>query len=331
VNEAQFVRLRKPEWQRLEAFAARLDGQGERLTGKNLFDLISLYRRTAGDLARARTLKVRPDLVDYLNGLVGRVHFRLYTARAYPFRKFLDFYRAEFPRVVRRSAKPLAVTLLLLFVPAFGAYAAVKANPFLETAFAPPGYAEQAEEAFGDSFGEKERSGGTQALMHSFYIVNNIRVAILAFAAGIFLGLGTILIIMVNGMILGGAAALVEYHGVAGNFWSFVAPHGGIELGAIVIAGAAGLRIGLALLNPGPLTRRHALAAAAKEAGLLMGGVITLLALAAMIEAWISPSLLPGGIKLALGAFNLIALVAYLTLAGRGKEKSPGVSAGALR
>lgn len=317
MSEAAFVRKNKPDWERLEGFARKLDGRGGGLSGRDLFSFLSLYRKVTGDLARARTMKARPELVDYLNGLVGRVHFRVYATRSYPFSKFLDFFRRDFPRAVRRSWRQVLASALLLIVPAVAAYLAVVANPSLGAAFAPPGYADQVDESFGDSFGKKDRPSDVNVMMHSFYIVNNIQVSFLAFATGALLGLGSVYVLVFNGIILGGVGALVAQKGVALNFWSFVASHGGIELGAIVFSGAAGLLIGLAFLAPGPLPRGRALAVAAKDAGLLMGGVITLLALAAAIEAWISPSSLDSSVKLSLGAVNLAALLAYVGFAGR--------------
>jgi uncharacterized membrane protein SpoIIM required for sporulation len=218
---------------------------------------------------------------------------------------------------VRRAWRQVLASALLLFVPAFGAYAAVRANPALDTAFAPAGYVEQMDQAFGEDFGKKDRPSGANALMNSFYIVNNVYVSILAFATGALLGLGSAFVLVMNGMILGGVAAIVAKKGMTLNFWAFVASHGGIELGAIVIAGAAGLLIGLAVLAPGALPRKRALAVAAKDAGLLMGGVVTLLVIAAAVEAWISPSSLAPTTKLTIGAFNLAALFAYLGFAGR--------------
>ena len=317
MSEAAFLRKNKADWERLEGYAAKLDGRGGGLTGRDLFAFISLYRKVTGDLARARTIQARPDVIEYLNGLVGRVHFRVYATRTYPFAKFLNFFRRDFPRAVRRAWRQTLASALLLIVPAVGAYLAVKANPRLDTAFAPPGYVEQIDEAFGEGFGKKDRPAGANALMNSFYIVNNINVSILAFATGALLGLGSAYVLVVNGMILGGVGAIVAARGVELNFWSFVASHGGIELGAIVIAGAAGLRIGLAVLSPGLLPRGRALAVAAQDAGLLMGGVVALLVLAAAIEAWISPSSLAPTTKLSVGAFNLAGFFAYLGFAGR--------------
>lgn len=317
MNEALFLRRNRPEWARIEAYAARLDGKGQPLSGTELFTLVSLYRKITGDLARARMLKLHPEVIDYLNQLVGRVHFLVYAPPPYPMKKALDFFRSGFPRAVRRQWRHVLAAALLLLVPAFAAYAAVLVEPSLASAFAPPGYAETIEKAFGQSFGKESRGSGMGALSTSFYIVNNVQVSFLAFSTGALLGLGSAWVLVFNGLILGGVGALIRQHGLSHNFWSFVASHGGIEMGAIVLAGAAGMRVGFALLNPGLRTRKAALVEAGREAGLLMFGVIVMLAIAAMLEAWVSPSTLPNGLKLTLGALNLAGLVAYLTFAGR--------------
>lgn len=317
MNEAGFLKRNKADWERLEDYAKKLDGLGRGLRGEELFAFLSLYRKVSGDLARARTIQARPELIEYLNGLVGRVHYRIYAARAYPFSKILDFFRRDFPRTVRKVWRHALASALLLFAPAFAAYAATRANPALETAFAPPGYVDTIDEAFGEKFGKQDRPAGANALMNSFYIVNNVWVSFLAFSTGALLGLGSAYVLVMNGLILGGVASIVAKKGVALNFWAFVASHGGIELGAIVIAGAAGLLIGLSVLAPRELPRKRALALAARDAGVLMGGVVTLLVLAAMIEAWISPSSLPPAVKLSIGAVNLAGFLTYLGFAGR--------------
>jgi len=317
MNEALFLRRNRPEWARIEAYASRLDGKGQPLSGAELFSLVSLYRKITGDLARARMLRLHPDVVDYLNQLVGRVHFLVYAPPPYPFRKVFEFFLSGFPQAVRRQWRYVLASVVLLVIPAVASFWAVASEPSMGTAFAPPGYVDQVEHTFGDTFGKQDRTSGMGALATSFYIVNNVKVAFLAFALGAFFGLGSVYILAFNGMLLGGVGAVIRLHGLSYNFWSFVASHGGIELGAILLAGAAGMRVGSALLNPGMRTRKAALAEAGREAGLLMFGVTVMLAIAAVIEAWISPSTLPNGFKLALGALNLVSLIAYLTLAGR--------------
>lgn len=320
MNEIEFTKRHRGEWKRLETYADRLDGKGTAMGPGDLFAFLSLYRRVAGDLARARGAKMSPKLVEYLNQLVGRVHFRVYAGRAYPLHRIWEFFLSGLPRMVRRLGPYVLASAALLFVPAVAAYVAARTNPDLAAVFSPPGYIEGMERAFGESFGKEERPAAVGAFMHSFYIVNNVQVSFWAFALGVFLGLGSMYVLSVNGLILGGVGAAVLDHGLAYNFWSFVAPHGGIELGAIVLSGAAGLRIGLSFVNPGMKTRAASLVDGARDAGLVMLAVVAMLLVAAAIEAWISPSTLPNPVKLALGALNLGALLAYFGLAGREGE-----------
>jgi len=260
---------------------------------------------------------MRNDLVDYLNQLVGKVHFRVYATRPYPVRKLAEFYARILPATVRRMWRYVLASAALLLVPAVASFVAVAENPQLGSSFAPPGYVEHIDEMFGSSFGKSNRSAGEGTVYTTFYISNNVQVSFLAFALGIFLGAGSAFILVKNGMILGGVAAVIQQYGLSYNFWSFVSPHGGIEMGAIVLAGAAGMRIGLSLLNPGMLTRKAALVTAARDAGLVMFGVITMLVIAAFLEAWVSPSVLPNPLKLALGGVNLLGVFAYFIFAGR--------------
>jgi uncharacterized membrane protein SpoIIM required for sporulation len=323
MNEALFLKRHRPQWLRLEGLAARLDGKGEPLSGGDLFTLVSLYRKSTGDLARARLLKVHPDVIDYLNHLVGRVHFLLYAPPPYPWRKIFEFFLSGFPSAVRRQRRLVLGATLLLLLPAIAAYWAVEVEPALGASFAPPGYIDQIEKAFGQTFGKEMRASGMNALATSFYILNNVQVSFLAFSTGIFLGFGSAYVLVLNGIILGGVGAVIRQHHLSHNFWSFVSSHGGIEMGAIVLAGAAGMLIGFSLVNPGLRTRKEALVDSGKQAGVIMFGVIVMLGIAAMVEAWVSPSTLPNAAKLTLGTLNLTALIAYLSLAGRKKSAAP--------
>ncbi|HLY11288.1 MAG TPA: stage II sporulation protein M [Planctomycetota bacterium] len=317
MDESVFLKRHRPQWQRLEAYAARLEGRGAPLSGPDLFSLVSLYRQSTGDLARARLLRLSPQLIDYLNQLVGRLHFLIYAPPPYPWHRILDFFRRGFPAAVRRQWRYVTGAALLLVLPALASFWAVQSEPSLGSAFAPPGYVEQVEKSFGETFGKEARPSGMNALATSFYIINNVQVSFLAFSTGVFVGLGSAYILVFNGIILGGVGAVIHQHRLSYNFWSFVASHGGIELGAILLAGAAGMRVGFSLVNPGLRTRTAALVHAGREAGLLMAGVVLMLGIAAMLEAWVSPSPLPQALKFVLGSLNLVALVGYLGLAGR--------------
>jgi uncharacterized membrane protein SpoIIM required for sporulation len=151
----------------------------------------------------------------------------------------------------------------------------------------------------------------------SFIMTNNIQVSFLAFAGGVLAGLFTVYIMVMNGLHFGGIMGLAAHYGVAGELGSFVIGHGVIELSVIFVAGGTGLSLGWAILRPGFLRRRDALALAARQAVRLVIGCIPLLVIAGLIEGFISPSSLPWPVKLFVGIVTGIALYAYVGLAGK--------------
>jgi len=324
MKDSPFVRSRQAEWSRLAVYADRFERHGKSsLKSKEILEFVSLYRRATSDLARARTLKAHPEVVAYLNQLVGRIHLQVYTTRSMRWDLILDYFRRGFPEAIRRNFRWVAASALVLLLPAIGAYIAVEANPALARVFSPKGYVEQMDDAFGSTFGKEGRSPGFAAVGTSFYIFNNVQVSFFAFATGLFFGLGSLYFLAVNGAILGGVASIIRQNGLTYNFWSFVAPHGGIELTAIVISGAAGMMAGAALINPGPHTRGRALIEAGREAGRMLYGMIAMLVLAALIEASFSPSTFPNSVKIAFGIANLAAVVTYFAFAGRRYGNQP--------
>jgi uncharacterized membrane protein SpoIIM required for sporulation len=151
----------------------------------------------------------------------------------------------------------------------------------------------------------------------AFIIQNNVRVALICFAGGVFLGIPTAFVLLSNGWMLGTVAAAVRLGGYDVQFWSLIAPHGVLELSVIVISGGTGLMLGDAILRPGRLRRTDSLSRVAKRAVLLALGVASLLIVAGTLEAFVSPSGLPDGLKLGVGLAVGALLYSWLLLAGR--------------
>ena len=149
-------------------------------------------------------------------------------------------------------------------------------------------------------------------LFASFVMTNNIRVDFFAFAGGILFMVGSVYILVINGILMGAVAGLCHVNGIALVLWSFVSPHGYIELTTIFIAGGAGLRLGYALIAPSLWTRKRTLAAAAKTAIQLLGGSVALLVVAGIIEGFVSPSSLSPAVKIGFGAVTGVLLFTYL-------------------
>ena len=160
-------------------------------------------------------------------------------------------------------------------------------------------------------------------------MTHNVSVTFLMVAAGITFGFGTVYLLVLNGLLLGAVAALCSKHDLALEFWSFVPPHGSLELSAVAIAGAAGLVIGHALLDPGPYRRSEFLAVRSRAAVKLALGCVPLLVLAGLIEAFFSPSPAPAWMKLAFaailfGSFVMLVCFSGIRRNGGNVEKAVG-------
>jgi uncharacterized membrane protein SpoIIM required for sporulation len=155
-------------------------------------------------------------------------------------------------------------------------------------------------------------------VMASAIATNNVQVTFLAFAGGILAGLGTVLVLVGNGVSIGAVYGLFASYGLDRFLLAFVLPHGVIELTAICIAGGAGLWLGSALLVPGRRTRGEALVERGREAVSLLAGTTLLLLVAGALEGFVSPSSLPFALKAAVSALSAVLLGGYLLLAGRG-------------
>ena len=154
-------------------------------------------------------------------------------------------------------------------------------------------------------------------LASSMIMTNNISVSFLAFAFGMTFGLGTLYLMVFNGLMLGALAGLCHTRNLDIAFWSFVLPHGVIELTAIFMAGGAGFLLATALLAPGDLPRKQALMARARQAGRLALGCVPLLVVAGFVEGFFSPALIPAGVKFTVAGILLALLLGYLLIPAR--------------
>jgi uncharacterized membrane protein SpoIIM required for sporulation len=154
----------------------------------------------------------------------------------------------------------------------------------------------------------------------SFIIANNIKVAAIAFAGGMTLGIATLWIVLNNGLMIGGLGAMFAARGFGADFWATIAPHGVLELSAIQISAAAGLLLAKGVVAPGRLRRIDALKANARRAAVLMVGVTGMLVIAGIIEGFLTPQRTSIPFRFAVGALTALLLIAYFTFAGRAPE-----------
>jgi len=287
----------------------RAKGKPERLGADGVRRLGELYRGAAADLALARrrfpTDSVRPRL-ERLVGAAGLLVYEGTSRRS----SVVSFFRRGYWRTVAERPVFLAAAWILLMVPAVIAAFWAMDNPDAAAAFIPGEFS-----AATDPPSDAGTTAAQEAVFSATLFTHNIQVTFLGFALGITLGIGTGFLLAFNGLILGTIAGAAIEAGNGQAFAEFVIPHGPIELTCIVVTAAAGARMGWALVEPGPLERKAALAQEAKTAVLVVVGTMPWLVLAGLLEAFVRSQGLPGWILIAvgLGVFGLYwTLVATL-------------------
>ena len=287
MKQSLFENRHKVEWER---FSLTLDGleRGKKTSGASSFP--ADYRRLCHQLALARERGYSSFLVDSLQQLALRGHQQLYRQRGQLGAKALAFILADFPRLVREQWHFVLAAGLLFFASLIGFALLVYWFPELIYNLIPAEQVRQMQEMYNPESGQlgrtPERAASEDWVMFGYYIMHNIGIAFQTFASGLLFGLGSAFFLVFNGLMIGAVAGHLTHIGFGQTFWSFVIGHGAFELTAIVLAGAAGLQLGWALIAPGRLRRAEALRTAARTSVGLICGVMLFLVIAAFIEAY---------------------------------------------
>ncbi len=330
LTEAAFAGRRQPDWERLDGIVRRAQHRGVRkLPAELVAQLSPLYRDLCADLSRAEGSRYSAPLIEYLQGLTAAAHAVLYGAqprgralvvggrRGSPLRAAIE----AFPRAVRRYKWAMLVSFALFFAPFFVGLFATLADPTFATRVAPESTLRPLAEAYRQGF-EAERGAGLDAFMAGYYVQHNIGIALTCFATGLAFGLGSAFYLVFNGLSTGAIMGYVAAHGAGGNIFTFVVGHSSLELGAIVLAGGAGLTLGWAIVAPGERTRVASLQAAARGVIVVVFGAAVMLTLAAAVEGFWSASTVPSTVKRIVGATLFSIVAAYVALAGRGSAEA---------
>jgi uncharacterized membrane protein SpoIIM required for sporulation len=330
MKESQFIQLRQSEWEAWDRWLGEV-GNRRRKRGEAQAKpaiapeaLPSSYRRLCHDLSLARDRRYSSALADVLQQRVLAAHQRVYGARRRLRGHWLEFLTAGLPILVRREWRVVLVAAALFFIPMLAALGLLQVHPDGVYYLLSPEEVVQYESMYSPNAKhlghQSSRQAEKQLITLAFYIGHNVRIDFQCFAGGIAFGLGSVFFLVYNGLMIGATAGHLTQLGFIETFWGFVAGHSAPELIGIVLSGAAGLRIGLALIAPGRLRRVDALKAAAREAVRLLYGAALLTFSAAFIEALWSPSrALPFGLKIGAGLTLWGALLAYFLLAGRAR------------
>jgi len=328
MNRGQYLASRQAAWEEFEKLLKAASKRGWKpVDAEQARRFSELYREVCHDLSLVQSRGWGQRLTRYLNGLVTRGHNSFYSTNPFPWQAIGRFLGGGFPRVFRRNMRYFIAGALLFFVPLLATAVVIHRDPSLALRVLPQEQLKLMQEMYPKvEAGETAsfRGGGEQIdarnIMAGWYVRHNTGIAFDCFGRGIAFGIGTIYTLLFNGIVIGATFGYLMGTGHGHRLLLFASSHGSFELVAIAVAGGAGLMMGDALLRPGQRTRLESLLHRALEAIQIALGAGVMLFVAALIEAYWSPSDIPDAVKLTGAALLWLFVIAYLATAGRWGE-----------
>ena len=314
MNLDRFLSERGQSWQELEGLVARARRRPARLGPEGVLRLGAAYRAAAADLALARRAFAGDPVVDRLEQLVSRARSLVYEA---PTRRgsIRSFFARDYWRLVAERPVALAAAAVLLFAPATLSATWAVRDPGAAAGLVPQQFraATESERPW------RDLTPGEQADFTTTVFTNNIRVTLVAFAGGVTFGLLTASILVFNGIILGAVGGLMVGAGNGVGFLELVTAHGVLELTCVVVGGAAGLRLGWAIVDPGTLTRAQSAAREGRRTVALALGTAPWLVAAGVVEGF-RAQLAEAGVAAVIAVGLTFGLLFWGLVLWRGRE-----------
>lgn len=326
LNASRFRAAHAAEWERLEGLLTRIEKRSVRvLSDDDLLALPLLYRAALSSLSVARETSLDRALVAYLEQLCARAYFQVYGVSDPAWRDLAGFFARGWPSAVASLWRETLVMAFLTLVGTIASYALVRSDPSWFFGIIPEGLAggrdpSASAEMLRDTLYSTKQDG--LGVFASFLFGHNAQIAIFAFALGFAFVVPTALLVVYNGLTLGAMIAVFADKGLGPNFLAWLAIHGTTEMFAIMIAGAAGMRIGTAIAFPGQQERMAAVVAAGRTAAIAIAGVVLMLAIAAILEGVGRQVVTSDVARLAIGGAMLAAWLVYYY--GIGRRHAPG-------
>jgi uncharacterized membrane protein SpoIIM required for sporulation len=325
INLQKFIIEERPYWSELEAVLDQLEKKPEyKLTLGHLERFHYLYQRASADLAKISTFSAEPNTRRYLESLVGRAFGEIHETREKPHRlRPLHWFITTFPQTFRKHIRAFWISLLAIGVgAAFGGFTIIVDSstkqillPFSHLQGDPSERVDKEEDV------DADRLKGAKTTFSSFLMTHNTKVAIFTLALGVTWGIGTLIMLFYNGVILGAVAVDYVLAGETSFLLGWLLPHGAVEIPAILLAGQAGIVLAGALIGWGkPISLRMRLRKVSNDLVTLIFGVALMLVWAGIIEAFFSQyhePVMPYAVKILFGVFELIILALFLGRAGR--------------
>ena len=326
IDLQRFIRDERPYWLELENALQKMEQDStyepDLSTARRLH---YLYERASTDLAKIKTFASEPDLTHYIESVVSRAYGHIHEVRGRPHRFAPLFWLfVTLPKTFRKHGWAFALSTAITVAGMGLGGGALAFDPLAKDVLLPyphlkmdPRERVRIEETPRDV----DLRAGRKAQGTSFYIWNNVSVSIRAMAFGVSWGIGTILLLFMNGVMLGAVSVDYLLAGEGTFLVAWLLPHGAFEIPAILVAGQAGLMLGRAMIGWGSrISMRGRLREITPDLVTLIFGVSLMLVWAAIIEAWFSQyhePVIPYWVKISFGSVELVLLILFFMLSGR--------------
>lgn len=317
----RFVSEKRENWKTLRLILLKIRKSSySALTGDEIKNFGQLYRLACADLAQARTLKLSPDVIDYLNNLVGQAHTFLYSFEPVKPSQVSTFFRDNVLTTLIRHKVFFFISATFFLLPFVVSLLICLANPEKASLLIQSELLEKMSKSYAKGFVDGRGLGMSTAML-SFYIQHNISIAFFSFAAGILAGVGTLYFLVYNGLTLGSITGYIIGIGYGDNFLTFVTAHSVMELMGLIVAGAAGLLLGFTIIKGGRYCKKDQLTMQRSHIFSLLCAAVPMFTLAAAIEGLVSPQPIPYSIKLSIAVLSAGLLLRYLYFVPRARMR----------
>ena len=325
IDLQKFISEERPYWSELESELDRLEKRPElKLNLSSLERFHYLYQRTSGDLAKIKTFASEPNTRAFLESLVARAFGEIHETRKRPHRLApLHWFFSTFPQTFRKHVRAFWICLAAMLVgSAFGGFVLL-ADPDVKDVLLPFAglHGDPSERVAREENAKVDRLAGAKTSFSSNLMTHNTKVAIFTLALGLTWGIGTLVMLFYNGVILGVVALDYVMAGETTFLLGWLLPHGAIEIPAIILAGQSGLVLAGALIGWGkPISLKMRLRRISADLTTLIFGVAVMLIWAGIVEAFFSQyhePVLPYEVKIGFGIIEIALLVLFLARSGR--------------
>ena len=303
-----FVRAHEPTWDRLGALTRK-----RRLRGPEVTELVDLYQRTSTHLSMVRSAAPDPVVVGRLTQLVAQARSRVVGTHPTVRGELSRFFLVTFPVAVWRARWWCLGAALGSIVVAVAMGAWVASSPEVQAAIGTPEEIRQLVEQDFEDYYSSDAAGGFAARVWT----NNAWVSALVLVSGALFVLPAVYVLAQNAINVGLVGGLMVANGRGDLFFGLIAPHGLLELTAVFVAAGAGMRLGWQWVDPGPRPRSVALQQEGRAAVAIALGLVVVLFVSGVIEAFVTPSPLPTWARIGIGALALAGFLGYVAVLGR--------------